>query len=62
MNKGLYADLLKTGDLFDMYEGMTGDWKTDRNRFIKQQEALESFTENINHTEITDNNYEEFIN
>lgn len=56
MNKILYTDLLKTGDLFDMYEAMTGDWKIDKNRFIKQQEALESFSENI---EIID---EEFIN
>jgi hypothetical protein len=56
MNKLKYTELLKTKDLFDMYEGMTGDWLTDKKGFIKQQEALESFTENI---EVID---EEFIN
>lgn len=45
--KTLYEDLLKTGDLYDMYENMSGDFEQDKNKFKSQQEALESFTSNI---------------
>lgn len=45
--KDLYNELLKTGDLYDMYDGMTGDFEQDKIKFRQQQEALESFSNNI---------------
>jgi hypothetical protein len=52
----IYQDLLKSGDLFEMYYGMTGKWDEDKIKFKRQQEDLESFTnseENI-YGEFTD--------
>ncbi len=46
--KILYNELKRTGDLFDMYDGMTGVWEEDKVKFKNQQEALESFTNNLN--------------
>lgn len=43
----LYLELLKTEDLFEMYDGMVGIWEEDRSKFKNQQEALESFTNNL---------------
>ena len=40
----LYKELLRTGDLFDMYQGLTGNWKEDKESFIKQQTDLENIT------------------
>lgn len=45
--RALYDDLLSTGDLFEMYEDMTGNWKEDKNKFIYQQKSLEEFSKNI---------------
>lgn len=45
--KTLYKELLRTGDLLYMYSGMTGEWEADKDSFIAQQEALESFSKNI---------------
>ena len=44
----LYNELKRTGDLFEMYDGMSGVWSEDKEKFKEQQEALESFTFNIN--------------
>lgn len=40
--KKLYDELLRTGDLFEMFEGLVGDWKEDKKSFIKQQKDLEN--------------------
>ena len=45
--KKLYNELLKTGDLFEMYENMTGDYELDRTSFKEQQDALETFSNQI---------------
>ncbi len=45
--KKLYTELLKTGDLFDMYSGMTGEWSEDSIKFNEQQDALETFSNKI---------------
>jgi hypothetical protein len=55
--RDLYEDLLKNGDLFDMYSNMTGDFEQDRKSFSKQQADLESISSNLE-TDIDD----EFIN
>jgi len=43
----LYDDLLRTGDLHEMYFDMTGDYATDRKKFKVQQENLESQINNL---------------
>lgn len=43
----LYDELLSTEDLFEMYDGMSGDFEIDKKNFKKQQDALESFSHNI---------------
>lgn len=43
----LYEDLLKTGDLYEMYFDMTGDYTVDRKKFKIQQESLESQINNL---------------
>ncbi|HSE99844.1 MAG TPA: hypothetical protein VLA48_03020 [Nitrososphaeraceae archaeon] len=43
----LYQDLLRTGDLFEMYSDMVGDFEQDKIKFKTQQEALESFSNNL---------------
>lgn len=40
--KKLYHILLENGDLFDLFEGMTGNWEQDRKSFIQTQTDLES--------------------
>jgi uncharacterized protein YkvS len=52
----LYKELLRTGDLFEMFDGMTGDFEQDKNSFIEQQTALETFSNNL------DVDDEEYIN
>ena len=42
----LYDELLKTGDLFEIYDGMSGSWEEDKYKLKAQQEALESFSNN----------------
>lgn len=43
----LYDELLSTGDLFEIYDGMVGTWEEDKKKLKAQQEALESFSNNI---------------
>lgn len=43
----LYDELLRTGDLFDMYDGLVGIWEEDKIKFKTQQESLESFSNNL---------------
>jgi|GEM_PF-5079101 len=45
--RDLYEDLLKNGDLFEMYSNMTGDFETDKKSFKKQQDDLESISSNL---------------
>jgi hypothetical protein len=45
--KKLYQELLRTGDLHEMYFNMTGIWEEDSKAFKAQQEALESFSNNL---------------
>ena len=45
--RDLYEDLLSTGDLFEIYDGMIGDFEQDKKKFKAQQDALESFSNNI---------------
>ena len=45
--KKLYNELLKTGDLFEMYSNLTGEWEEDKNSFNEQQDALETFSNQI---------------
>lgn len=45
--KKLYNELLKTGDLFDIFTDLTGDWEEDRINFNEQQDALETFSNQI---------------
>lgn len=34
--KNLYETLSQSGDLIEMFPGMTGDWKIDKDEFSKQ--------------------------
>lgn len=34
--KNLYESLLVSGELLDMFPGMTGEWKTDKDEFSKE--------------------------
>jgi hypothetical protein len=45
--RDLYDDLLKNGDLYEMYFDMIGDFEQDKNKFKAQQDALESFSSNV---------------
>lgn len=45
--RDLYDDLLRTGDLEDLFDGMTGIWEEDKIKFRQQQESLESFSNNL---------------
>ncbi|WP_396180286.1 hypothetical protein [Flavobacterium sp.] len=40
--KEVYERLKKSEDLFEIYEGMTGDWILDKIEFINQHKALNS--------------------
>ena len=49
--RNLYDSLLQTDELFIMFEGMTGDWSKDREKFIRAQKELEDI---INFKDVTD--------
>lgn len=40
--KNLYNILLANEDLFELFEGMTGNWEEDKKTFIQTQTDLES--------------------
>ena len=42
--KNLYDQLLKSGDLFDVFPDATGDWSIDRKAFIELQDELDYLT------------------
>jgi hypothetical protein len=46
--KKLYNVLLSNGDLFEVFDGMSGNWEEDKNHFIQVQTDLESQIKNIN--------------
>lgn len=49
--KNLYKILLENGDLFEVFEGMSGNWEEDKRHFTQIQTDLESQAKN----------YEEYI-
>ena len=49
--KNLYDSLPQTDELFVMFEGMTGYWEKDKNRFVKAQRELEDI---VNFKDVTD--------
>ena len=55
MYRELYKQMEKSGELYEVFSDMTGDWKTDKVNFMKQQKDLESISNYIE----TD---EEYIN
>ena len=36
----------KSGELYEVFSDMVGNWKADKKNFIEQQKALESFGSN----------------
>lgn len=36
----------KSGELYEVFSDMVGNWKVDKKNFIEQQQALESFGSN----------------
>lgn len=40
--KNLYDTMLESGELKELYRGMTGDWTKDEKKFIQEQQMLES--------------------
>lgn len=45
--KNLYNILLANGDLFEVFDGMSGNWEEDRQHFTQIQTDLESQVKNI---------------
>ena len=43
--KNLYDQLLKSGDLFDVFPDASGDWIEDKKQFIELQDELEYLTD-----------------
>lgn len=41
--KLVYESLLDSGDLLDMFEDMTGEWKKDKEKFKKQYHYSSDF-------------------
>ena len=39
--KNLYACLLETEELFELFSGMTGSWTEDKKKFIVAQKEME---------------------
>lgn len=44
--KHIYLEMKKTGELFEVFDNMVGNWSEDKNNFISQQNALESLSIN----------------
>lgn len=44
--KEMYIELESSGELYEIFEDMTGVWKEDRLKFIQQQKDLESLGNN----------------
>tara|TARA_R110000782_G_scaffold201763_1_gene290384 strand:+ start:814 stop:981 length:168 start_codon:yes stop_codon:yes gene_type:complete len=49
--KHLYEEMNKSGELFEVFEDMVGNWKEDKIEFIKQQIALESLADGTDYNE-----------
>jgi hypothetical protein len=41
--KNLYNTMLNSGDLFEVYPGLSGDWKLDKDKFIEQYNLNQEF-------------------
>ena len=46
--KLIYDTMLENGDLFELFQGLTGDWLKDKKNFLKQYEQNQEFIENGN--------------
>lgn len=46
MYKEIYTQMEKSGELYEVFSDMVGNWKDDKKNFIEQQQALESFGNN----------------
>ncbi len=42
--KKLYDQLLKSGDLFEVFPDAVGEWSKDKKGFVELQDELEYFT------------------
>jgi hypothetical protein len=41
--RAIYEQLLEAGDLFDLYPGLSGVWKEDKNNFKRQYDLNREF-------------------
>lgn len=46
MYREIYMQMEKSGELYEVFSDMVGNWKADKKNFIEQQKALESFGSN----------------
>ena len=49
--KELYDELNKSGELYEVFDNMSGVWAEDKHNFIEQQLALQSLANNIDYDE-----------
>lgn len=45
--KKLYDFLLENGELLELFPEMSGQWKTDKEEFTRQQKETENLSKNI---------------
>lgn len=57
--KSIYESLLESGDLFDFYPNLTGDWSVDQKVFISQYSSTQRLLEDID--EDSDDDFEAWI-
>lgn len=55
----LYATLLESEELYEMFKGMTGEWLYDKDKFIQVQKELEAIALGIDLYEEEENDFEE---
>lgn len=46
MYKELYLEMEQSGELYEVFSDMKGNWAEDKTDFIEQQKALESLGNN----------------
>lgn len=47
MYREIYMQMEKSGELYEVFSDMVGNWKVDKKNFIEQQQALESIGNSI---------------
>lgn len=45
--KKIYESLMESEDLYVLFEDMTGEWDTDKHRFIELQKELDKYISEI---------------